>query len=239
MAYIIGLDDGHGTDTSGKQTPDGFKENLFDDAVKQELISELRFNGFSICDCSPDRTDNSLADRVARERAGNCDIFVSIHYNAMGGVWQTNAGGIETYYCGSDTDKSKRLADCVHSELIKGTTLKNRGVKSDYSLYSTGLYVLQKTKSPAILVECGFMDNPTEAALMKSSEYRHECAAEICRGICKYFGIQYKNPDEAIIDNKILYVVQVGSFNIRRNAENLAADLKKAGFSYIIKEVKQ
>jgi N-acetylmuramoyl-L-alanine amidase len=233
---IIGLDDGHGTETSGKQTPDGFKENLFNDCVKQELIKELQFNGFGIVDCSPDRSDNSLQDRVNREKSGHCDIFVSIHYNAMGGNWQDYAGGIESYYCGGSS-QSQNLAQCIHSELIKGTPLKDRGVKSDLTLYSTGLYVLQKTFSPAVLVECGFMDNTREAELMKSPQYRVECAKEICQGICKYFKVPYKNKDQQVKPD-IIYTVQVGAFNVKSNAEALQAELKSKGYSGYIKEVR-
>jgi N-acetylmuramoyl-L-alanine amidase len=150
----------------------------------------------------------------------------------MGNSWNSSVGGIETYFNdGSST--GKRLAECVHAELIKGTQLKNRGVKSDHTLYSTGLYVLAQTYSPAILVECGFMDNPTEAKLMATSQYQQECAKEICQGICNYFGVKYNQNN--ILDESTIYYVQCGAFHNKVNADNLANQLKKCGFSSIIK----
>lgn len=189
--YIIGLDDGHGIDTKGKRTPDNYKENEFNHYTKEYLKQELKYNDFNIIDCSPTRSDNSLKDRVTREKNGNSDCFISIHYNAMGSTWQKHTRGIETYYHYTST-KGKKLAEKVHSQLIKGTATINRGVKKDSVLYKSGLYVLRNTTSPAILVECGFMDNKIDRILMESTDYRKECAMEICKGVCDYFNITYK-----------------------------------------------
>ena len=234
---IVAVDDGHGIETSGKRTPDGFKENIFNDAVKQFLFKELWNNGIIVVDCSPGREDNSLQDRVKREIDGKADAFISIHYNAMGNVWNNSVGGIETYYNNGSVN-GKRLANCAHTELVKGTSLKNRGVKSDSTLYSTGLYVLAKTNSPAILVECGFMDNPEEARLMATESYQKECAKEICQGICNYFGINYTpipTPIPEPIKEK-LYIVQVGAFRSRENAVDMTDRLINLGIKAIIKE---
>jgi len=186
----IAVDDGHGTNTAGKQTPDGYKENEFNNSVKQYLITELKRNNFIIVDCSPTRADNSLQNRVDIANTSKADIFVSIHFNAMGDKWQSTAEGIETYYHGHSTN-GKKLATLVHKHLLEGTKMNNRGVNSDFVLYDNGLMVLRETNMPAILVECGFMDNQKDAALMKSESYRKECAIEICKGICDYFGQIY------------------------------------------------
>jgi len=44
----------------------------------------------------------------------------------------------------------------------------------------------------SILVECGFMDNIEEAKLMLDENYQMKCARAIAKGICKYFGVEYK-----------------------------------------------
>jgi len=180
----VAVDDGHGMETPGKRTPDGYRENNFNHYTKEYLIDELKHNGFDIVDCSPTRNDNSLQDRCNRANKGKADIFVSIHFNALTGKWGTH-GGIETfsYYTSS---KGEKLAEYVHKQLLKGTPLKDRGTKK------AGFYVLKHTKMPAVLIECGFMDNKKEALLMKSNSYRKECASEICKGICDYFTKSYK-----------------------------------------------
>ncbi|MGJ0848074.1 N-acetylmuramoyl-L-alanine amidase family protein, partial [Tissierella praeacuta] len=74
----------------------------------------------------------------------------------------------------------------VQKELIKETGLRNRGIKSG------NFQVLRETKMVSILAECGFMDNIEEAKLMLDENYQMKCARAIAKGICKYFGVEYK-----------------------------------------------
>lgn len=209
--YKICVDDGHSPTTSGKETPDGYKENEFNHYTKILLKKELENNGFKVIDCSPTRQDNSLKNRCDIANLNFADAFVSIHYNAMGSTWRNSEGGIETYYHGN-SEKGIKLAGCIHDELVKNTKLENRGIKSDFTLYKNGLAVLRDTNMPACLVECGFMDIKNEAELMKKESYRAECAKEICRGICKYFGMVYNDnkKDDALISGiNILFTKKV------------------------------
>ncbi|RPI00335.1 MAG: N-acetylmuramoyl-L-alanine amidase [Ignavibacteriae bacterium] len=223
MKYSIAIDDGHGLETAGKRTPDGYIENNFNHFTKEFLKEELIFNGFTVVDASPDRSDNSLANRCEIANKAKADIFVSIHFNAMSGTWGSWAG-IETYsYPGSE--KGRKLATLVHQSLMKGTAMVDRGIKT------AGFYVLKHTNMPAVLVECGFMDNKREALLMKSNEYRKECAIEICKGICKYFDKEYK-PIE-VSDDKI-WVVQAGAFRNKQNAIDCESFLKSKGIDCFI-----
>jgi len=209
--YKIAVDDGHGISTSGKQTPDHYKENEFNHYTKLLLKKELEDNGFSVIDCSPTRDDNTLQSRCNIANNAGADIFVSIHYNAMGSIWRKSGGGIETYYH-DNSEKGIKLAGCIHDELVKNTKLENRGIKSDTTLYKNGLAVLRNTNMPSVLVECGFMDIKSEAELMKSDKYRLECAREICKGICKYFGLVYNDgmKNDALISGiNILFTKKV------------------------------
>lgn len=173
-------------ETAGKRTPSGYKENEFNHYTKEYLIKALKRCGIEPIDCSPTREDNSLADRCNIANRNSCDVFVSIHYNAFGSTWRDDVGGIETYYwSGPNNEAGKRFATLIHNNLIQGTPLKNRGVKS------ADFYVLRETNMIAALCECGFMDNPKEAALMDSDVYRLECSEEICKGICQYLGVNY------------------------------------------------
>ena len=229
----IAIDDGHGLKTPGKRTPDGYKENEFNHYTKEYLVEELKNNDYKVIDCSPTRDDNNLANRCNIANDNNADIFVSIHFNAMGSKWQTSASGIETYYHHGST-KGKKLARCIQDQLIKGTKQIDRGIKDDYILYSSGLYVLHHTKMPAILCECGFMDNPSEAVLMKSPAFRKECGSEICKGICNYFGRPYRENKEP--SKKVKYFVQTGAFSEYKNAAAMVQTLKEKNINAIIKQ---
>jgi N-acetylmuramoyl-L-alanine amidase len=207
MSYKIAVDDGHGLETAGKQSPNKTKENSFNDAVKQYLIDELKRNNFEVVDCSPERTDNTLRDRCDRANKAKANIFISIHYNAIGDVWQNQISGIETYsYPGSSISKS--LAETIHNQLISGLKRKDNGTKT------ANFYVLRNTNMPAILLELGYMDSASDYELMLSNDYRQNCASEICRGICKYFGISYKNKKEVKKEKlKMLFEEILGVFD--------------------------
>ena len=178
------IDDGHGTNTPGKRTPDGYQENKFNKAVVNFLDTHLKRCGFETSLAAPGDTDASLKARTDKANKWGADAFVSVHYNALKDYWRDGEGGIETFhYPRSKTGKD--LATCIHKQLVKGTKLKDRGVKSG------NLHVLRETKMPAALPECGFMDIKKEAELMKSTAYQKECAEEIAKGICDFFNMNY------------------------------------------------
>ena len=47
-------------------------------------------------------------------------------------------------------------------------------------------YILRKTESPIVIVECGFLSNPTEADLLASEAYQQKVAQAIANGIVTY-----------------------------------------------------
>ena len=217
----IGVSSGHNFDTPGKRTPDGVQEYMFNWPTKMFVMDFLSFNDIIPIDLNPDRYNESLEERVSRANKYGCDAVVCIHFNAMGDKWQTNAKGIETYHYPGSVE-GKKLANSIHSELLKGTPMYNRGVKS------AKYYMLKYTDMPAVLAECGFMDNPKEAKLMTLESYQRETAHEIAKGVCNYYGKVYKK-------NQTFFRVVTGSFKNLKNAEKRANDLREKGFeSFII-----
>src|SRR6476469_1225978 len=112
-----------------------------------------------------------LGSRVAIANSYPNAIFVCIHFNS---ATRSGANGIETYFYSAE---SAPLAASIHSALVGGAPSENRGVRR------RGYFVLRKTIVPAVLVECGFLTNPTEAQYAQSSDYRQKLAQEIARGI--------------------------------------------------------
>lgn len=187
---LIAIDNGHGLNTPGKRTPampDGrvIKEWEFNYPTAKKLGELLKFNGFDVLFVSDTDEDTSLELRTDRANQAKADIFVSFHFNAFKGIWGAH-GGIETLYSQGSTNGLK-LANLVQKELIEATGLRDRGAKA-----RNDLWVLNKTAMPAILAECGFMDNLDEAKLMLDEDYQVKCARAIAKGICKYFGVEYK-----------------------------------------------
>jgi len=158
-------------------------ENEFNRAVAKYLKQELERCGFRTLLVADGDTDVPLATRVQRANNAGADFYISIHANANTSQWG-NWGGIETYTY--PKGESLRIGKIIHKYLLQGTPLRDRGVKD-----GSWLYVIKRTKMPAVLVECGFMDNLKEAKLLLSDNYRRECAKEIAKGICEGFGVKY------------------------------------------------
>ena len=141
-----------------------------DRAVKNKVISYLKAQGHTVYDCTDDagKTQSAnLSNIVKKCNAHSVDLDISIHLNAGGGT------GVEVYYYGNDsTGKSKATA--VSEKVAKSLGIKNRGAKS-----TTSLYVLSNTKATAILVECCFVDNTTDAKAWSADK----CAKAIVEGV--------------------------------------------------------
>jgi hypothetical protein len=59
---------------------------------------------------------------------------------------------------------------------------------------------------PAVLVECGFMDNINDARLLLSDAYRQECADELAMGICEFHGVQWISCSEFTITDAVKFI---------------------------------
>ena len=191
----VAIDAGHGSYTAGKRTPDGYREHYANVVVANYLYDILKANpsNFDIIRTGwddenyKDDEDTSLKKRQTTIKNNNCSISISIHFNASGdGKSYNNASGIETFYHTTSYSDSKKLAECVQNELIKGTSQKNRGVKQGALAMCNCSSMGTKA---SILCELGFMTNLTEATLMQDKEFCKECAREIAQGLANYLNI--------------------------------------------------
>lgn len=82
-------------------------------------------------------------------------------------------GGVEVYIY-SNTSKAKKDAEQVCKNISKALGITNRGVK-----VNTSLYVLRKTKSPAMLIECCFVDDKDDAKKWDAAK----CAEAIAKAL--------------------------------------------------------
>ena len=243
--YKVALSDGHGEATSGKRTPDGYRENRFNSAVIDLLNVELKRCGFDTKLVAPTDYDTPLKARTDLANSWGADIYVSVHYNALADKWRDGEGGIETFYH-EGSAKGKGLATCIHRNLMRGTKLKDRGLKT------ANLHETRETHMPAALAECGFMDIKDEAELMKSTAYHKECAVEIAKGVCEYFEVDYKE-EEKVEKQEVnkpaskptttapkgtMYRVVAGSYSDRANADAQVKALKAKGFTSFIDIIK-
>lgn len=218
---LVNIDAGHGSETAGKRTPDGYREHwanvkvasYFADALKRCGVKFMR-TGWNDLNAKDDQ-DVALDVRQKQIRAAKCDYSISFHFNACGSGSEYNSGeGIEVLISNKSPFQSRSLAEAVHKYLIQGTKQKDRGIKTQ-SLAMCNCATLG-TKA-AILIECAFMTNKREASLMQSDEFCKECAEETARGFCEYVGIDYIMPNGITmpVDNSFRVKVIDDSLNIR------------------------
>src|SRR5881392_1517154 len=165
------IDAGHGGFDRGGIPGQMVAEKEMTLDVAQRLKSLLAASGYRVVMTRDSDVFVPLPTRVAIANSYGNAIFVCIHFNS---AKRMGAGGIETYFYSRE---SLPLASAIHYYVAGGAPSANRGVRR------RGFYVLRKTGIPAVLVECGFLTNPTEGAYAESTSYRQKLATEIAAGI--------------------------------------------------------
>ena len=167
-----------------------FSETREDRNVKNKLISLLRAEGHTVYDCTDEdaRTQNAnLAAIVRKCNAHSVDLDVSIHFNAFDG----SAHGVEVCVPNGSSQEARAARICSKIAALGYT---NRGVK-----YRNNLYVLNRTKAPALLVECCFCDSRIDAKLYDADKM----ARAIAEGILgKTIGAGY----QVVVNTDVLNV---------------------------------
>ena len=168
---VVVIDAGHGGFDRGGIPRQLVQEKTMNLDVAQRLKAVLTAYGYRVVMTRDSDVFVPLGTRVAIANSYRDAIFVCIHFNAAP---RRSANGIETYFYSS---QSLPLASAIHYYVAGGAPTPNRGVRR------RGFYVLRKTTIPAVLVECGFLTNATEANYAQSSAYQQKLAEEIGRGI--------------------------------------------------------
>lgn len=136
-------------------------------------------------------TDENLADEGAssikvsdlKNRVAMIDetapvLVVSIHQNSY---TDSSVSGAQVFYYGQSAE-GERLAQVLQESLIETLDSSNtREAKANDSYY-----MLKRTSVPTVIVECGFLSNPEEEALLQETEYQDKIAEAVCEGIRAY-----------------------------------------------------
>ena len=181
--WTVVLDAGHGGEDGGAVSASGTYEKDVNLSITLKLHELLRANGISVIltrsedillyDKTVDYHGRKKAlDLAARrkiaEETPNC-VFVSVHLNAFP---QTQYSGLQVWYS-QNTPSSLTLAQTVQRMTAEQLQPQNdRRVKPATS----SIYLLHHLQCPAILVECGFLSNPEEAARLSTEEYQNQLA---------------------------------------------------------------
>ena len=192
---VIVIDAGHGGEDGGTFA-NGMMEKDINLQIAKTLAVLFRVNGFEVLMLREEDTD--LGDhtlQTVRERkvsdlkrraelvngTKNC-ILISIHQNYFE---QSQYGGTQAFFSLPCPD-SELMADCIQTT-VKGHLQPNntREIKP-----GANIWLLEHISVPAVLVECGFLSNPEEAALLSTKEYQQQMALCIFGGVCDYLNIE-------------------------------------------------
>lgn len=186
---VVVVDAGHGGTDPGKVGVDGSLEKDINLAVAERLKTYLEQDDVKVIMTREadtglySETDSrkKMADMKKRceiiEESG-ADLVVSIHQNSY--HEESVSGGQVFYY--RDSSKGKALAEILQDRFDYVLGDQNRRLPKANGNY----YLLLHVKCPIVIVECGFLSNWKEAALLNSGEYQDKLAYTIHMGIMEY-----------------------------------------------------
>ena len=178
---VIVIDPGHGGFDPGKV---GTKKTLEKD-INLKVQKKLMDSGYTVSMtrsedvalCTGNESSKKLADmknRVALIDKTKPALAVSIHQNSFSAGTK---GAQVFYYTGSE--EGKRLANILQDSIREAVGDDNHRVEKANDSY----YMLRKVSCPLVIVECGFLSNPVEEALLSDEKYQEKMAEGICQGI--------------------------------------------------------
>lgn len=189
---IVVIDVGHGGFDPGKVSADNLLEKDINLAIALRLKVYLEAQDCQVYltreeDCSlsdpgaRNKKQSDMRNRVALVEQYQADLMISIHQNSFS---STREHGAQTFYYHT-SDNSQLLAECVQNSLIETVDPDNtRRHKSNDSYY-----ILKNVSCPAVIVECGFLSNPTESALLNADIYQDKIAYAISKGVRTYLNL--------------------------------------------------
>ena len=177
---IVVLDAGHGGTDSGKVGINGVKEKDINLTITNSVKKILEKENIQVI--MTRETDEQLAQskvedlkyRVKIMNEASPVLAVSIHQNSY---HEENVFGAQVFYYKTSTEGEKAAA--VIQEALQEVNPENtKKIKANDTYY-----LLKRTEVPTIIVECGFLSNPEEAAKLTDTKYQKKMADAITKGI--------------------------------------------------------
>lgn len=188
--HTIVIDAGHGGDDGGAVSCSGKRESVFNLQIALRLDDLFHLLGYHTTmvrstDCSVFTAGDTIAQkkisdlkhRVQIAHQNPNSILVSIHQNTFP---EEKYYGPQVFYAASQ--QSAALAKAMQSNL---STSLNSGSKREEK-QGSGIYLLDKLRTPGILVECGFLSNRKEEALLQTPEYQKKLSSVIAATVATF-----------------------------------------------------
>ncbi|MCI5827747.1 MAG: N-acetylmuramoyl-L-alanine amidase [Lachnospiraceae bacterium] len=187
--YQVVIDVGHGGIDSGKVSADGILEKDVNLVIAKKL--KVLLEQEDVCVTMTRDSDTGLyqesdSNKKVADLQNRCaliekidpDCTVSIHQNSFS---SPEVSGAQVFYFGQSAE-GEMLAKLVQKSLVDRVDPENhRQAKANESYY-----LLKRTVSPTVIVECGFLSNPSEASLLTSEDYQNRLVWAIHMGVMEF-----------------------------------------------------
>lgn len=195
------LNAGHGYNTPGKRClksldPNETREYILNKRICDKVQDILKeYSGIEVLRID-DGSELSISARAKKANAWKADYYIAVHHNA--GLYGRQGGGIEVYTYLTVDQKTSDLQKAIYNSLIAHTGLK--GNRSN-PLRKADLGECRETAMPAVLIENGFMDSPTDTPIILTEDYADKSAEAIAKVIVKMAGAHKKTvPPTGFVD---------------------------------------
>lgn len=193
---IILIDPGHGGIDGGAVSKKGTIEKDINLKISLKLKKELEARGFDVVltreedkglysDTGKirDKKNEDLNNRCKVKNETKCHAFISVHLNMFE---QSQYYGAQVWY--SKEGESGQFAHIIQQNLIKDINNNNKRREK----CAKGAYKILRCHDdiPSVLVECGFLSNPTEEEKLKEDSYQQEIAKSLARSVEEFFNIK-------------------------------------------------
>lgn len=178
----------HGGSDPGKVGVNDALEKEINLAVAKKLEKELKKAGIKVVmtrekdsglttDAVISSKVEDMKERVRIINDTKPQIVVSIHQNSFK---EGSVHGAQVFYF-THSQEAENAALLMQEKMREVDTENKRQAKANDTYY-----MLKKTEVPTIIVECGFLSNPEDAAKLVTEEYQKQMAEKICEGILEY-----------------------------------------------------
>lgn len=199
--YTVIIDAGHGGYDNGAEASDGTTEKeialQLAQAIKQNNINEN-------IEIVLTRNNDEFSDprkRVEFSTLQNADLFISLHCNTITTISETKYNGVELFVVSKEKDngyrqKSIEIANFINKNLAHN--FNSYGIKER----KVGIWVLQGTQCPAVLIETGFLNNAEDLKRLKDTKSQQLMSKDILKGITEFF-YKAENGNSILQDAKV------------------------------------
>ena len=188
IGITVVLDAGHGGPDGGTVgTTTGVVESELNLKYAQKLTQYLQGFGINVVNtrtssnglCTGTEDDYKLVDmrkRIEIINGSNAQLLVSIHMNKF---TSSSENGAQVFFKQGDAD-GERLATGIKDMLAANFDNARKLVLGG------DFYILNNSSMPGVIVECGFLSNPTEEKLLQQEDYQNKMCYSIYSGIINY-----------------------------------------------------